>query len=120
VVSSAINEDGDELFPPKWNEEYIDAPVIDAQRQPSSTSEGVASIVATAEGQYKMVYALLAGCGPLRAGEALGLELRHISSDFRTLSIVQKAKRGLLQPYLKNPQRRTGSGSQRISREHAA
>jgi len=44
---------------------------------------------------------LLAGCGPLRAGEALGLELQHISSDFRTLSIVQKAKRGLLQPYLK-------------------
>jgi integrase len=101
VVSSAINEDGDELFPRKWNEEYIDAPVIDAQRQPSSTSEGVASIVAAAEGQYQMLYALLAGCGPLRAGEALGLELQHISSDFRTLSIVQKAKRGLLQPYLK-------------------
>src|SRR5258708_6345528 len=80
VVASAINEDGEELFPRKWNEEYIDAPLIDAQRQPSSTSEGVRTIVAAAKGQYQMLYALLAGCGPLRAREALGLEIdKHIS-----------------------------------------
>ena len=49
-----------------------------------------------------MLYALLAGCGPLRVGEALGLEIdKHISGDFRTLRIEQKAKRGLIQPYLK-------------------
>jgi len=53
-------------------------------------------------GYYRVLYALLAGCGPLRAGEALGLEIdKHISEDFRTLSIVQKAKRGEIQPYLK-------------------
>lgn len=49
-----------------------------------------------------MLYALLAGCGPLRAGEALGLEVdKHITEDFRTLRVEQKAKRGLIQPYLK-------------------
>jgi hypothetical protein len=49
-----------------------------------------------------VLYALLAGCGPLRVGEALGLEIdRHVSEDFRTLRIVQKAKRGEIQPYLK-------------------
>jgi hypothetical protein len=49
-----------------------------------------------------MLYALLAGCGPLRAGEALGIEIdKHISDDFRTLYIMQKAKRGQIQPYLK-------------------
>jgi hypothetical protein len=94
VVASAINEDGEELFPRKWNEEYIDAPEIDAQRQPSSTSEGVTSIVAAAEGQYQMLYALLAGCGPLRAGEALGLELQHISSDFRLSALSRKPSGG--------------------------
>jgi hypothetical protein len=53
-------------------------------------------------GQYRMLYALLAGCVPLRAGEALGLEIdKHISPDFRTLHIQQKAKRGVIQPYLK-------------------
>ena len=102
VVASAINEDGEELFPRKWNEEYIDAPVIDAQRQPSTTADGVTAVVERAKGQYQMLYALLAGCGPLRAGEALGLEVgNHISGDFRTLYIQQKAKRGLIQRRLK-------------------
>jgi hypothetical protein len=49
-----------------------------------------------------MLYALLAGCGPLRAGEALGLEVgKHISPDFGTLYIQQKAKRGVIQRHLK-------------------
>ena len=38
----------------------------------------------------------------MRAGEALGLEIgKHISEDFRTLYIRQKAKRGKIQPYTK-------------------
>jgi hypothetical protein len=102
VVASAINDDGEPLFPRKWNEEYIDAPMIDAQNQPTTNSEGVETILAKATGQYQVLYALLAGCGPLRAGEALGLAIgKHISSDCRTLNIRQKAKGGLIQPYLK-------------------
>ena len=102
VVSSAINELGDELFPRKWNEEFIDAPLVKHQNQPSTNREGVEAILREATGQYRVLYALLAGCGPLRAGEALGLEIgKHISEDCRTLYIRQKAKRGLIQPYLK-------------------
>jgi len=48
-----------------------------------------------------MLYALLAGCGPLRIGEALGLEISKISGDFRTLTVNQKAKAGEIQLYLK-------------------
>lgn len=102
VVSSAIDENGEELFPRKWNEEYIDAPIVKDQHQPSTNSEGVESILRSAGGAYRILYALLAGCGPLRVGEALGLDVGcHISSDFRTLCIQQKAKRGLIQPFLK-------------------
>jgi integrase len=102
VVASAIDENGEEKFPRKWNEEYIDAPMVGKQRQPTSTCVGVSNIVLFALGQYRMLYALLAGCGPLRAGEALGLEIdEHISRDFRTLLVRQKAKRGEIQPYLK-------------------
>jgi hypothetical protein len=102
VVASAINEKGEELFPRTWNEEYIDAPIIRHQNQPSTTSEGINRILGRAAGQYRVLYALLAGCGPLRAGEALGLEIgKHISSDCRTLYIRQKAKRGIIQPYMK-------------------
>jgi integrase len=81
---------------------FIDAPLVGEQNQPSTTSEGMTKILSRAAGQYRVLYALLAGCGPLRAGEALGLEIdKHISSDFRTLSIRQKAKSGEIQPYLK-------------------
>lgn len=102
VVASAIDENGEEKFPRKWNEEFIDAPLVGQQRQPSSTCAGISDILTFAQGQHRILYALLAGCGPLRAGEALGLEIdKHISGDFRTLRVTQKAKRGVIQPYLK-------------------
>jgi len=38
------------------------------------------SILKEAKGQYRVLYALLAGCGPMRAREAPGLEIgKHIS-----------------------------------------
>jgi integrase len=102
VVASALDENGEERFPRKWNEEFIDAPLVKNQRQPSTTCAGMSDILLFARGQYQMLYTLLAGCGPLRVGEALGLEIdKHISEDFRSLYIVQKAKRGEIQPYLK-------------------
>jgi len=102
VVASAIDEDGEQLFPRTWNEEFIDAPLIRHQRQPSTDREGLTAIVAAATGQYRVLYALLAGCGPMRAGEVLGLEIdKHISKDCRTLYIRQKAKRGIIQHYMK-------------------
>jgi hypothetical protein len=102
VVASAIDENGEEKFPRKWNDEYIDAPITGKQRQPTSDGAGVSKIVLSVTGHYRMLYALLAGCGPLRVGEALGLEIdKHISADFRTLQIVQKAKCGEIQDHLK-------------------
>lgn len=108
VVASALDENGEERFPRKWNEEFIDAPLVKHQRQPSTNGEGVTAILNAAMGQYRVLYALLAGCGPLRAGEALGLEIgKHVSHDCRTLYIRQKAKRGIIQPWTK-----TQSGTQ--------
>jgi hypothetical protein len=102
VVASALDEKGEEKVPRKWNEEFIDAPLVKEQRQPSTTCAGMSDILLYARGRYRVLYALLAGCGPLRAGEALGLEIgKHISGDFRTLYIRQKAKRGKIQARLK-------------------
>jgi hypothetical protein len=69
---------------------------------PEATAEGMNLILTRAVGQYRMLYALLARCGPLRAGEALGLEIgKRISEDCRTLCISQKANRGVIQDFLK-------------------
>ena len=99
VVASAIDENGEEVFPRKWNDEYIDAPMVKDQNQPSSTGEGITKIVKEATGQYRMLYALLAGCGPLRAGEALGVEIdKHVSQTAARSTFVRRRSAALFSP----------------------
>ena len=95
VVASAVNEEGEQLFPRKWNHEFVDMPVVDKSKQntPHFTSEVIAGILRSSRGYKQMFCALLGGTG-LRAGEAIGLEIdKHISEDFRTLCIRQKVRR---------------------------
>jgi integrase len=103
VVASAVNEEGEQLFPRKWNHEFVDLPVVDRSKQntPHFTGEVVAGILASSKGYKQMYCALLGGTG-LRAGEAIGLEIdKHISEDFRTLYIRQKVRRARLEDFLK-------------------
>jgi integrase len=103
VVASAVNEEGEQLFPRKWNHEFVDMPVVDKSKQntPHFTSEVVTGILKSSKGYKQMFCALLGGTG-LRAGEAIGLEIdKHISEDFRTLYIRQKVRRTKLELFLK-------------------
>jgi integrase len=103
VVASAVNEEGEQLFPRKWNHEFVDMPVVDKSKQntPHFTSEVIAGILKSSKGYKQMFCALLGGTG-LRAGEAIGLEIdKHISRDFRTLYIRQKVRRTKLELFLK-------------------
>lgn len=97
VVASARHVRGEPLFMRDWDDEFIDVPEVDEQNQPTADRDEMTAILGEAEEPYRTLYALLAGCGPMRAGEALGLDIRSIHEDFRTLEIVQKAKRGELQ-----------------------
>jgi integrase len=74
VVGSAVDENGNQLYPRKWNNDFLDLPVIklaeqDAPIVPVKTLERA---LVRANGQDKALYALLAGTG-LRVGEALAL-----------------------------------------------
>jgi integrase len=90
VIASAVDENGDQIYPRKWNHEFIDLPEIKDPRQPCFTSEQVTAVVAAAGGQYQMLFALLAGSG-LRVSESLGLEVgKHISKDCSTLYVRQQ------------------------------
>jgi integrase len=92
VKAGAVDENGDELNPMKWNAEFIDAPVVDARKQhtPSLTREEVTRILAAIEDEMKMLFVLDAATG-LRAGELLGLEIRHF--DGRSIKIDQSVWR---------------------------
>lgn len=82
VRASAINEDGDQIFPIKWNSRFIDAPMVDATKQhkPAFTGEQVTQIVQAASGRLRMTAVLLAASG-LRIGELLALECRHVGES---------------------------------------
>jgi len=101
VVALARDREGKMLFPRAWDDEFIDVPFIEDQKQPTAARDAMEAILREAAEPYRTLYALLAGCGPMRAGEALGLDIKSIHADFRTLEIVQKAKRGKLQDYMK-------------------
>jgi hypothetical protein len=88
VVASALDENGEELFPRKWNNEFMDVPIIENQHQPTFTEAEMNAILEMANGRERVLYALLAGSG-LRMGEAFGLEVKHLSTDCRTVTIEQ-------------------------------
>jgi integrase len=96
VKASAVDENGDELYPMKWKAEFIDAPVVDArkQRTPSLTGEEVTKIVAASEAEMRILFILDAATG-LRAGELLGLEIRHF--DGSSIKVEQSVWRSDVQ-----------------------
>jgi integrase len=101
VVASAVNEDGEQLYPRKWNHDFMDLPVIADQRTPAFNSEAVSEIVNLAKGRYRMLYALCAASG-MRIGEALGLEIdKHVLDACHTLQLKQKAWNGQIHDFLK-------------------
>jgi integrase len=74
VLKSAVDEDGNQLYPRTWNSDFIDAPKIvkTAQKAPITTPEAVSGAISRTLGQDKALVALLAGTG-LRIGEARAL-----------------------------------------------
>ena len=77
VRSSAIDDDGNELFPVKWNSRFIDMPIVDEtkQRKPSFSGEQVTKIVKGAAGRMQMAAILFAATG--LGWRTIGLECKH-------------------------------------------
>jgi integrase len=96
VRASVVDANGDELYPIKWNKAYIDAPAIDIRKQNTCSliAEEVTKVVAALEGLIQMLHILFAATG-LRAGELLGLEVRHF--DGHGLRVEQSVWRGKVQ-----------------------
>jgi integrase len=87
VVASVADDDGNRLHLRQWNRRVIDAPEVNekAQHTPSFTPEQVSAIVKSATGRMQMAAILFATSG-LRAGELLGLEVRHFDGSAITVA----------------------------------
>lgn len=96
VVASAVNDEGDELYPRTWNLEFADVPVVDpnAQDAPVAVGKAISQAISRAEGEEKALYALLAGAG-LRIDEArilkVGAESKESTWDPQSATIYLKA-----------------------------
>lgn len=90
VVASAVNANGDQLYPRTWNNEFMDLPVIDPrlQKAPVATSESITEAITQALSPDKALYALLAGTG-LRKGEALALMASDWNREEMTVSVTK-------------------------------
>src|ERR1039458_4042919 len=95
VVASAKDDDGQRLYRPDWDNSFIGVPkVVKArQKRPFITSEIMTGLAKYAIEWVRVLFILLAASGA-RIGVMLGIEIdKHISPDFRTISIKQKVDR---------------------------
>jgi len=96
VVASAVNDEGEQIYPRKWNHDFIQLPIVrrDQQRRPTVTESDLREILATVKNcKYSLLFALLPGTG-LRIGEALALCPTDFGPDCRVLQVRRSIWRG--------------------------
>jgi integrase len=80
VIASAIDSNGEQLYSRQWNPDFLDAPTVAHQRTPSFSASEIENIIANAEGQDKLFYAMLAGSA-LRVGELIALRVEDVEGS---------------------------------------
>lgn len=98
VVASAVNDEGEQLYPRTWNHEFIGLPVVEpsTQNRPTVTSTDVEEILAGVKPRYRLLFAFLAGTG-LRIGEALAVKATDFGPDCRVLHVQRSIWNGVEQ-----------------------
>jgi len=94
VIASVVDDDGNQVYPRKWNHEFMDVPLVEKSKQntPSFSSEVMTGLAKWKKAKERTLF-ILCGATGLRISEALGIEIgKHISSDFRTICVRQQAR----------------------------
>lgn len=75
IVASAVDQNGNQLYPRTWNPDFLDMPPIDkkAQKAPILASADVSRVVSQAPAVYTPFFVLLAATGA-RLGEILAVK----------------------------------------------
>jgi hypothetical protein len=103
VVASVVDDDGNQIYPRKWNHEFIDMPIVEQSEQnaPCFSSEIMSELAKYPKAREQMFFIVSAAAG-LRGGEGLGTEIdRHLSPDRSTIIVKQQARRGRIQNRVK-------------------
>jgi integrase len=94
VVKSLKAPNGEPVFNRTWDAETMDLPIVEysEQKRPSLKASTVSGLINGSVGQEQALYVLLGATG-MRISEALGLEVRHIINDGRTIKVEQQVKK---------------------------
>jgi integrase len=84
IIASVVDGEGDQVYPRKWNAEFLDLPEITKQKSPMITKD---QLIAALRSERSLLYALLAGTG-LRIGEALALRCGNVA-DHSSLDLKE-------------------------------
>lgn len=96
VVASAVNDEGEQVYPRTWNHDFVQLPVVikDKQHRPTVTDADLKEILSNTKKQkHVMLFSLLAATG-LRIGEALALRATDFGPDCRVLHVRRSVWRG--------------------------
>jgi integrase len=96
VIASAVDEEGQEVYPRKWNDDFVQLPMVCKKKQhrPTVTEADVVDILSrTSDRKYVALFALLAATG-LRIGEALGVKTTDFGPNCRVLHVRRSIWRG--------------------------
>ncbi len=96
VVASAVNDEGELIYPRTWNHDFIQLPVVlkDKQHRPTVTDADLKEILSnTKKRKHVMLFSLLAATG-LRIGEAFALRSTDFGPDCRVLHVRRSIWRG--------------------------
>jgi integrase len=96
VMASAVDDEGEQIYPRRWNHDFIQLPMVrkDKQFRPTVTEADLKEILSTVKKRkYYVLFALLAGTG-LRIGEALALRSTDFGPECRLLHVRRSIWRG--------------------------
>jgi integrase len=92
IRKSAVNENGDQLFPGTWNADVIDAPEVEPMTDSATVSqEAIQEAISRANDHDKVLYSLLAGTG-LRIAEAKAIQLLPADDGVSSVWLPNEAK----------------------------
>jgi len=95
VVASAVNDEGEQIYPRRWNHDFIGLPIVEKEKQyrPTVSESELGEILSGTKERYAVLFALLAGTG-LRIGEALALRRNDFEPDCRMLHVQRSIWHG--------------------------
>lgn len=88
VVASAVDPNGEQVYPRKWNHDFIGLPIVEPHKQhrPTVTKQELEQILTGTSKRWGLLFAVIAGTG-LRIGEALALKWEDLSENCAVLNV---------------------------------